>query len=203
MGWCLACAGMVLAALALWLAWSRIAFSPPPRWSEARVHFLGHGQAKGDFGELLTAAILTQNGWRQLPSKIDANGHGIDGLFLRRHWLLGFVVLLTETKVNSSRYRRAQLAQDKLIRAVGDLYAVGALDWQTSAAIVRAMKWRSPHVRREFWHHSLHKGITTVRHADRQGRLRSHARKRDTAALMESLAMMIGALDREGRYIQT
>ncbi|MDR3449544.1 MAG: hypothetical protein P4M15_07345, partial [Alphaproteobacteria bacterium] len=186
-------AGVAL-AFGLWLAWSRITLAPPPRWSEAQVRFLGHGQAKGDFGELLTAAILTQNGWRQLPSKIDDGGHGIDGLFLRRHWLLGFVVLLTETKVNASRYRRAQLAQDKLIRAVGDLYLVRALDWQTSAAIVRAMKWRSPNLRREFWHHSLHNGITTVTRANRQGRLLGRAKKRDTAALMESLAMMIGAL---------
>jgi hypothetical protein len=202
MGWGLAFAGGVLAAIVLWLGWSRIVLTPPPRWSEAQILFLGHGQAKGDFGELLTAAILTQNGWRQLPSKIDAGGHGIDGLFLRRHWLLGFVVLLTETKVNASRYRRAQLAQDKLIRAVGDLYTVGVLDWSTAAAIVRAMKWRSPHVRREFWHHSLHNGITTVTRADRQGRLQGRPRKRDTAALMESLAMMIGALDREVRYLE-
>jgi len=201
--WAIGLLGVVSAAFSVWLAWSGIVLSQPPRWSEDRVRFLGHGQAKGDFGELLTAAILTQNGWRQLPSKIDEGGHGIDGLFLRRHWLLGFVVLLTETKVNASRYRRAQLAQDKLIRTVGDLYVVGALDWRTSAAIVRAMKWRSPHVRREFWHHSLHKGITTVRHADRQGRLRGRAKKRDAAALMESMAMMVGALDREGRYIQT
>jgi len=64
--------------------------------------------------------------------------------------LLGFVVLLTETKVNSSRYRPAQMAQDKLIRALGDLYLVGALDWATSAAIVRAMRWRSPNLRREY-----------------------------------------------------
>jgi hypothetical protein len=195
--------GTFLAAVALWLRWSRIALSPPPRWSEARVRFLGHGQAKGDFGELLTAAILTQHGWRQLPSKIDEGGHGIDGLFLRRHWLLGFVVLLTETKVNASRYRRAQLAQDKLIRAVGDLYVVGALDWQTSAAIGRAMKWRSPNVRREYWHHSLHNGTTTVTRANRHGRLRGRAHKRDTATLMESLAMMIGAMDRDARYIKT
>ena len=203
MGWGLALAGVVLAGLGLWLGWSRIAFTPPPRWSEARVRFLGKdpGRPKGDFGELLTAAILTQQGWRQLPSKINAGGHGIDGLFLRRHGLLGFVVLLTETKVNSSRYRPAQMAQDKLIRALGDLYLVGTLDWPTSAAIVRAMRWRSPNLRREYWHHSLHNGITTVTRADRQGRLRGNPRKRDTAALMESLAMMIGALDREGRYI--
>ncbi len=192
-----------LFGLGLALAWSRVALSPPPRWNEARVRFLGKdpGRPKGDFGELLTAAILTQNGWRQLPSKIDAGGHGIDGLFLRRHWLLGFVVLLTETKVNASRYRRAQLSQEKLIRALGDLYVVGALDWQTSAVLVRAMQWRSPHVRREFWHHSLHNGITTVRRANHHGRLQGRAKQRDTAALMESLAMMIGALDREGRYI--
>lgn len=203
MGWALAAISAILAAVALWLGWSRIALSPPPRWTEARIQFMGHGQAKGDFGELLTAAILTQKGWRQLPSKIDEHGAGIDGLFLRRHWLLGFVVLVTETKVNSSRFRRAQLAQDRLIRAVGDLYAVGALDWQTSAAIIRAMKWRSPNLRREFWHHSLHDGITTVRRADRFGRLHGRVRKRDTAALMESLAMMIGALDRDHSYIQT
>jgi len=47
----------------------------------------------------------------------------------------------------------------------------------------------------------LHNGITTVTRADRQGRLWRRCRKHDTATLMESLAMMIGALDREGRYL--
>jgi len=195
--------GAALAGLCGYLLWSRIALAPPPRWSEARVRFLGSGQVKGDFGELLTAAILTQQGWRQLPSKIDAHGHGIDGLFIRPHPLLGFRVLLTETKVNSSRYRREQLANAKLIRALGDLYAVGALDWKTSEAIVRALRWRSPHAVKEFWHHSLHSGLTSVERADRVGRLKGRAKSRDTAALMESLALMIGALDRGEHYIQS
>jgi hypothetical protein len=49
MGWGRAAISAILAAFALWLGWSWIALSPPPRWSEARVRFLGHGQAKGDF----------------------------------------------------------------------------------------------------------------------------------------------------------
>lgn len=206
LGWWVAgVAGTVLAGLAGWLAATRVWFAPPPRWSETRVRFLGRGggsQAKGDFGELLTAAILTQTGWRQLPSKVDASGHGIDGLFVRPGWL-GQRVLLTETKVNASPFKRHQLSTAKLIRALGDLYAVGALDWQTAAAIIRGLKWRSFAVKKEHWHHALHKGITTVCRADRLGRLVGRSKTRDTAALMESLAMMLGALDREGRYIET
>jgi len=167
------------------------------------VRFQGKSpnQPKGDFGELLTAAILTQNGWRQLPSKIDASGHGIDGLFLRQHWLTGFRVLITETKVNASPFKLQQLSTPKLIRTLGDLYAVGALDWQTSAAIIRGLKWRSFAVRKEHWHHALHKGMTTSRRARRDGKLIGRARIRDTACLMESLAMMLDGLDRENRYL--
>jgi len=198
-------AALVAAGLAITVSaffWLRVALVPPPRWSEARVRFLG-SQPKGDFGELLTAAILTQRGWRQLPSKVDAHGRGIDGLFVRRHWLTGFRVLITETKVNASRFKQHQLATPTLIRALGDLYAVGALDWPTSAAIVRGLKWRSFAVRKEHWHHALHSGLTTVRRTRRDGKLVGRARIRDTAALIESLAMMIGAMDREGRYIHT
>ena len=197
--------GIFLAGLGLWLGLARVSFLPPPRWSEARVRFLGNNpnQPKGDFGELLTAAILTQNGWRQLPSKLDAGGHGIDGLFVRPHWLTGFRLLITETKVNASPFKQHQLSTPKLIRALGDLYAVGALDWQTSAAIIRGLKWRSFAVRKEHWHHALHKGITTVRRARRDGNLIGRSRVRDTAHLMESLAMMLSGLDRENRYIQT
>lgn len=187
--------------LAGWLVVARVAFVPPPRWREARVRFRGTGP-KGDFGELLTAAILTQKGWRQLPSKLDAAGHGIDGVFIRRHWL-GVRVRLTETKVNASRFKRDQLSSAKLIRALGDLYVMGVLDQATATAIIRGLKWRSFLVTKEYWHHSLHTGITTVRRARRDGRLTGRRRKHDTAALMESLAMMLSALDREGRYIAT
>lgn len=201
----LVCVGVFLTALATCLWWIRLNFTPPPRWSEARVQFLGRSpnQPKGDFGELLTAAILTQQGWRQLPSKLDAAGHGIDGLFLRRHWLTGFRVLLTETKVNASTFKLHQLANAKLIRALGDLYAVGALDWQTSAAIICGLKWRSFAMRKEHWHHSLHNGITTVQRTNAHGHLVGRPHLRDTAALMESLTMMLGALDRGGHYIRT
>ncbi|GAA0533099.1 hypothetical protein FHS83_002884 [Rhizomicrobium palustre] len=200
--WAVVFAAFLGATAALVLFWARIALSPPARWTEARVRFLGHGQVKGDFGELLTAAILTQQGWRQLPSKIDAGGHGIDGLFIRRG-LIGWRVLITETKCNASSYRPAQLETAKLIRALGDLYAMGALDWATSDAIIRALKWRSPRVRKELWRHHLHIGHTTITRTNRLGVLNRHPRKRDTAALMESLAMMIGAMDREGRYVLT
>lgn len=200
--WEIAFAAGILAGLAGYLVWSRIALAPPARWSEARVRFLGNGQVKGDFGELLTAAILTQQGWRQLPSKIDPHGHGIDGLFIRRG-LFGWRVLITETKCNASTYRPAQLEIAKLIRALGDLYAVGTLDWKTSDAIIRALKWRSPRVTKELWRHHLHTGHTTITRTNRLGHLKPHTRQRDAVHLMESLAMMIEALDREGRYVLT
>ena len=191
----------ILAAAVLWAGGLR--FAPPPRWSEPRVRFLGPNrgsQTKGDFGELLTGAILTQTGWRQLPSKLDAAGHGIDGVFVRRGWL-GLRVLITETKVNASPFKLHQLSNTKLIRALGDLYVMGVLEEATAAAIVRGLEWRSPAVRKEHWHHSLHKGLTTVRHANRHGQLVGRARVRDTAALMESLAMGLSGMDREGMYV--
>lgn len=198
-------AGIAVCALGLWLIGGRMPLPQPPRWSEARVRFLGVGggsQAKGDFGELLTGVMLTQAGWRQLPSKLDTAGHGIDGIFVARGWL-GYRVLLTETKVNASPFKLHQLSNAKLIRALGDLYVMGVLDETTARTIIRGLKWHSPRVRKEHWHHNLHLGITTSRRANAHGHLIGRARKRDTAAVMESLAMGLSGMDRSDAYIET
>ncbi|MGC9955209.1 MAG: hypothetical protein ABSD21_13190 [Rhizomicrobium sp.] len=196
--------GVLFAGVGLYLLWSRVSFAQPPRWSEARLAFKGNNPngPKGDFGEILTAVILTQQGWRQLPSKLDDAGHGIDGVFIRPNWLTGLDILITETKVNSSSYKPAQLSHNKLIRALGDIYLIGNLDWNTANSIVGAMKRRSPRVRKEYWHHTLHNGRTVIQQANRRGALVGRTREYDRVCLMESLAFTLSALDRQRSYLE-
>jgi hypothetical protein len=195
MGWVLAGLGIVLAALAVW--WARIAFRPPSR---LRPGFIATND-QGAFGELLTAAYLTAHGWRQLPSKLGGGGAGIDGLFVRQG-IFGRRILIVETKTNASRYKPRQLANATLIATLGELYLIGSLPHDAAQEIIDALKRRSPAVRKECWRHDLTTGQTHIRAARSDGMRHRRVRSVDHTALMESLTMMLAALDRNGEYIR-
>lgn len=192
--------GVVLAC-GIYVLWTRVTFVLPPPLGPLRTCFV-QSNDQGNFGELLTAVILTQQGWRQLPSKLGGGGHGIDGLFVRPR-LLGFAVLITETKTNVSRYRDSQLENRNLIRTIGELYTIGEMSWQIADEIIRGLKYRSPHIRKECWRHIFENGQTLVRRANRKGKLARRTATRDHAHLMESLTMMLSIFDRDGHYLRT
>jgi hypothetical protein len=67
--------------------------------------FQGDGNVQGDFGEVMTAAALSSQGWKQLPSKLQG-GRGIDGLFVREvRGGGGYECLATDTKSPRSASR--------------------------------------------------------------------------------------------------
>jgi hypothetical protein len=193
-------AGFVVAcAAAAYVHWVRIALSlQPPRGPQFGRFKQSNDQ--GNFGELLTAVVLTQKGWRQLPSKLGGGGKGIDGLFVRPG-LFGSAVLITETKTNVSPYKPRQLEAGKLIRDMDELYAVGVLDFKTSAAIVRALRRCSPTVRKECWRHYLNNGETVIHVAGHNGELRRGPMTRNHLLVIESLAIMLAQFDRAGYYL--
>ena len=199
--WVGTAAVVIALGIGLYARWVAIFLCPPPLRTAFSAKFTISND-QGNFGELLTAVILTQQGWRQLPSKLGGGGHGIDGLFVRRRQF-GYAVLMTETKTNVSRYRDSQLENRKLIRTIDELYAVGEMSWQIADEIVRGLKYRSPHIRKECWRHMLESGQTLIRRANRKGELSPRALTRDHAYLMESLTTMLAIFDREEHYLQT
>jgi hypothetical protein len=193
-------AGFILVcAAATYVLWVRIALSLRPAKGPDFRRFK-RSNDQGNFGEILTAVVLTQRGWRQLPSKLGGGGQGIDGLFVRRG-LLGAAVLISETKTNASPYKPRQLEAAKLIDDIGELYLIGALDFKTSDAIVRALKRRAPSIRKECWRHYLDSGKTVIHRAGHDGMLARRTRTRDHLLLVESLAMMLVTFDREGKHL--
>jgi hypothetical protein len=192
--------GVVAVGIA-YIAWARISLNLPVPRGPAHARFV-QSNDRGNFGELLTAVILTQQGWRQMPSKLGGGGHGIDGLFVRPS-LLGFDILITESKTNVSPYKSRQLESAKLIRTVGELYLIGEMDRLTADSIVRGLKRHAPSIRKECWRHLLVSGRTLIRRANRKGELSPRALTRDHAYLMESLTTMLAIFDREEHYLQT
>jgi hypothetical protein len=193
-------AGAIVLVAVIYVRWVgvHLLLSPPKRAVGANFSI---STDQGNFGELLTAIILTQQGWRQLPSKLGGGGQGIDGLFVQPR-RFGFAVLMTETKTNGGKYEDRQLEAGKLIRTIGELYVVGEIDWPTADEIIRGMRYRSPYIRKECWRHMLDGGQTIIRRADRNGILEDRTKISDNKHLMESLTMMLAIFDREGRYIK-
>lgn len=192
-----ALAGMVLWG-GVWLFW-RLSFPLPARKAVEGRPFLASND-QGNFGEILTAVLVVGRGWRQLPSKLAGGGHGIDGLFVRRRGG-GLHVLITETKTNTSSYKTHQLETGKLIATIAELFAEGWMEWDIAQAIIRGLKRRSPFVHRQCWRHLLNSGQTLIYRANRSGELTVTSRACNSAAMMESLLMMLGDFDRSHQYI--
>lgn len=200
LSWIAIIAGVIVLGAVLYIRWMGVHLDLPPPMSAAGAHFTASND-QGNFGELLTAVILTQQGWRQLPSKLGGGGQGIDGLFVRPG-PFEFALLITETKTNSSRYKPSQLETRKLIRTLGELYLVGELPWPVADEIIRGLRYRSPFIRKECWRHMLDSGKTLIQRANRKGDPVGRVKTRENAYLMESLTMMLAIFDREGKYVK-
>lgn len=120
---------------------------------------------QGNFGELLTSILVTQDSWKQLPSKYNAT-QGVDGLFVRELNDGGAEVLIIETKTNQGSLNETshgrQMSDEWVIYALDQVYLVGELPEVLTTAIVEGLKANSPFIRKELWHHDLATGITSV-----------------------------------------
>jgi hypothetical protein len=165
-----------------------------------RASFQGDGQAQGDFGELVTAAFLASQGWKQVPSKLHG-GRGIDGLFLREvRGGGGFECLATETKTNSSHYDAASMSDDKIVDTIAELYEIGAFDKAAADELARGLRQGASFFRKELWRHDLATGLTTISELGRNGE-KGRSITRSSARLIGALYMSLEYLDRGSVYV--
>jgi len=164
--------------------------------------FHGDGQVQGDFGEMLTAVYLAGQGWKRLPSKLQA-GRGIDGLFIREvRGGGGFECLATETKTNSATYDPAKMDDDKLARDIAELFEVGAVGKAAADELLRALHQGPSFFRKELWRHDLSSGLTSVTDLGRKGE-KGKSVTRSNARLMSALFTALEQFDRNAVYIGT
>jgi len=162
--------------------------------------FQGDGNVQGDFGEVMTAAALGSQGWKQLPSKLQG-GRGIDGLFVREvRGGGGYECLATETKTNSSTYDPASMSDEKLAADIAALYEVAALSKPNVDELLRALGQGASFFRKELWRHDLSNGMTTITELGRKGE-KGRSITRSNARLMAALHMSLKAFDRRSVYL--
>ena len=155
---------------------------------------------QGDFGEMLTNIILSQDGWKLLPSKF-AGGRGLDGLFVREvKGGGGFEALAVETKTNNAGYEQASMSDAKIARNIGDLYQAGALNKQAAEELVRGLTNGPPFFRKELWRHDLSSGVTAIMQLGANGEQKAGT-SRSYARLMASLHASLKQLDRTATYV--
>lgn len=156
--------------------------------------------ALSDFGEMLTNIILSQDGWKKLPSKF-ADGRGIGGLFAREvRGGGGYEVLAVETRTNNAPFDAASLSDGKIARDIGDLYDAGAIGKGVADELVRGLANGVPFFRKEFWRHDLGSGVTTVTPVLQAGEQRAGS-SRSYARLIASAYMSLTQMDRNAVYV--
>lgn len=167
---------------------------------ELKAADFSHAGTLHDFGDMLTNIILSQDGWKKLPSKF-VDGRGIGGLFAREvQGGGGFEMLAVETRTNNTPFDVASLSDDKLARDIGDLYDAGAIGKAMADELVRGLTNGAPFFRKEFWRHDLGSGVTTISPVAQAGDQRA-ALSRSHARLIASAYMSLTQMDREAIYI--
>jgi hypothetical protein len=162
--------------------------------------FRGDGNTQGDFGEVMTAAALGSQGWKQLSSKLQG-GRGIDVLFVREvRGGGGYECLATETKTNSATYDPASMSDEKLAADLAALYEVAALTKANIDEFLRALGQGPSFFRKELWRHDLSNGMTTITELGRKGE-KGRSITRSNARLMTALHMSLKGFDRRSIYL--
>lgn len=162
--------------------------------------FRGDQGVQADFGELLTSAVLSTQGWKQLPSKAHG-GRGIDGIFVRElKGGGGYECLAIEGKTNSVNYNPAAMTDEKLSADIESLYELGALTKTEADELLRALGEGPSFFRKELWRHDLSSGLTTITELDRKGE-KGKSRTRSNARLMSALFMSLEQFDRGALYL--
>jgi hypothetical protein len=162
--------------------------------------FRGDLGLEGDFGELLTSAYLSSQGWKQLQSKVHG-GQGIDGIFVRElRGGGGFECLAVEGKTNGASYSSTSMSDEKLEADIARLYELGALTKTEADELLRALAEGPSFFRKELWRHDLSSGLTTVTELGRKGE-KGKSVTRSNARLMSAMYLALEQFDRGALYL--
>jgi hypothetical protein len=176
----------------------QLRISDPPDLRLSSFH--GDLHAESDFGEILTSALLSSQGWKQLPSKL-LGGRGIGGLFVREvRGGGGYECLAVETKTNSTPFDPASMSDDKIAAGIGELYELGALSKATADELERGLEQGNSFFRKELWRHDLSNGLTTITELGRKGE-KGRSLTRSNARLVSALHMSLEHFDRHAVYL--
>ncbi len=156
---------------------------------------------QGNFGEILTAMMMTAEGWWSINGKV-AGPRGIDGIFLRRVEA-GWQACLIETKTNSGRYLPRQMSNAKLLKDLDRLYLTApARLTPVYAALSRGLQSNNPAVGKQLWRHSLSSGQTQAFTLDAEGVAADTAPMPSQPAMMRALFEGLDMFDRQDVSIQ-
>ena len=176
----------------------QVKFSDPPDLKLS--HFKGDTRIQNDFADLMTSAILSSQGWKQLPSRYHGD-RGIGGLFLREvRGGGGYECLAVESASNGTNYDPDSMADTTLAAEIAQLYELGAFPKQTAEELMRALHQGSSFFRKELWRHDLSSGLTTISELGRKGE-KGRSLTRSNARLMAALYLSLTSFDRDAVYL--
>lgn len=163
-------------------------------------HFKGDIRVQNDFADVMTSAVLSSQGWKQLPSRYHRD-RGIGGLFVREvRGGGGFECLVVESVANGTGYDPASMSDTSLAAEIAQLYELGAFSKQTADELMRGLHQGSSFFRKELWRHDLSSGLTTISELGRKGE-KARSLTRSNARLMCALYLSLAAFDRDAVYI--
>jgi hypothetical protein len=175
-----------------------VKFSDPPDLKLSQ--FKGDTRIQNDFADLMTSAILSSQGWKQLPSRYHGD-RGIGGLFLREvRGGGGYECLAVESASNGTNYDPASMADTTLAAEIAQLYELGAFPKQTADELMRGLHQGSSFFRKELWRHDLSSGLTTISELGRKGE-KGRSLTRSNARLMAALYLALASFDRDAVYL--
>jgi len=175
-----------------------VKFSDPPDLKLS--HFKGDTRIQNDFADLMTSAILSSQGWKQLPSRYHGD-RGIGGLFLREvRGGGGYECLAVESASNGTNYDPGSMADTTLAAEIAQLYELGAFPKQTADELMRGLHQGSSFFRKELWRHDLSSGLTTISELGRKGE-KGRSLTRSNARLMAALYLALASFDRDAVYL--
>lgn len=178
----------------------QVRLSDPP---DLRLsQFRDDPRIQNDFADLLTAAILGAQGWKQVPSRYHGD-RGIGGLFLREvRGGGGLECIATESLANGAAYDPAVMTDSHLAGEIAQLYELGALSRQLADELMRGLHEGPSFFRKELWRHDLTSGLTTICDLGRKGE-KGRSVTRSNARLVAALYLSLAAFDREAVYLGT
>ena len=173
-------------------------FSDPPDLKLA--HFRGEVSVQNDFADLMTATLLSAQGWKQLPSRFHRD-RGLGGIFVREvRGGGGYECLAIDSLSNGSTYDPASMADTKIAADIAQLYELGAFSKQTADELMRGLHQGSSFFRKELWRHDLSSGLTTICELGRKGE-KGRSVTRSNARLMSALYLSLAHFDRDAVYL--